>query len=150
MTKITKDDPLRDEGHDKADQESALSDDRTATGLRRRQILEAAINQTPIPLSVILHRVWRELCSLVSRIAILRRNNWFPRGVSLDHFAQGCYVQYPLRCKYRRARIRGIQKALSIHPMATLVDFHILVSAIDPQLLQEDSDMANEKDYNHR
>lgn len=101
-------------------------------------------NHFPILGFVALRAMWLELCSLASSIASLRRNNWFHHEVSLDHFAEQECVPYPLQCKYRRVRIRGIQKALSIRPAATLVDFHILVSPIDLQSFLEGQDRATE------
>jgi len=41
---------------------------------------------------------------------------------------------------WRHIRIRGIQIARAIHPEATPVDLHILLTAIDPLILQEYSD----------
>jgi hypothetical protein len=141
---LTKGDSSHDGDHDKTAQEPALSDAHMEAFQRRKMILRAATDRARIPLGVVLRAVWLELCSLISRIVILRRNNWFPHGVSLDQFAQEDDVPYPLRCKYRRARIRGIQKVRSIHSGATLVDFHILVSAIDPQLFLEDRGMGGQ------
>src|SRR5580704_7226823 len=130
----TKDDSIRDGDHDRSDRESALFDARTEDYLRRTRILRDGADHTPFRLGAALYAAWRELCSLNSRIAILRKNNWFPRGVSLDQFAQPGYAKYPLRCTYPRVRIRGIRRVLAIHPKATLVDFHILLTTIDPLL----------------
>jgi hypothetical protein len=46
--------------------------------------------------------------------------------------------------RYRDARIRGIQTMRTIHPAATPVDLHILVSSIVPQIFLEHQDTEAE------
>lgn len=118
-------------------QESALSDVHTGADHRRNWISRAAASLFPSHRLLGLRTVWRELCSLPSRIAIARRNNWFRYGICLDSTVQGHPMPHALRHRYRGARIRGIQIMRSIHPGATMVDHQILLTSIDPQIFQE-------------
>ena len=131
----TKASPRCDADQHNSDQESALSDDRTATGHRRSWISKAVTNLFHSHLVSGLHITWQELCSLPSRIAIARRNNWFRYGTSPDWYVQGFPLTHSLHRKYRDARIRGIRIIHTIHPAATPVDFHILLNSIDLQCL---------------
>jgi hypothetical protein len=85
-----------------------------------------------------LRALWLEFRSLVSRIARLRKNNWYRYGICLQ--IREIRASYPdhVADKYQQARIRGIRRLLAIHPSATLVDFDVLVRTIHPCLFEED------------
>jgi hypothetical protein len=133
----TKVDSISDEGQRNSGLESALSGARTEADHRRNWLSKVAANLFLPHRLLGLRAMWREICSLPSRIAISRRNNWFRYGISLDCSVRGLFLPSYLRGKYRDARIRGIQILRTIHPAATPVDLHILLSAIDPQIFLE-------------
>jgi hypothetical protein len=137
---LTRDDSSRDVDHDKNVRELALSDVHMEASQRRTMIARGVTNPSPIRCFASLRAMWRELCSLFSRTVILLQNSWFPRAVTLDHFAQSGYALYPLRSRYQHDRIRGTQTVLSIQPRATPTDSHIPVTAIDPHLFLEGQD----------
>jgi hypothetical protein len=137
----TKVSPRCDVDQHNSDLGSSLSDVRKGADRRRNWISRAAANLFLSHHLLGLRTVWREICSLPSRIAIAQRNNWFRYGNSLDYSVQGLPIPYHARRKWRCVRIRGIQIMRSIHPRATPVDFHILLTAIDPLILQGCSDM---------
>ena len=136
----TKVSPRCDADQRNSDQGSALSDVHTGADHRRNWISRVAASLFPSHRLLGLRTVWRELCSLPSRIAIARRNNWFRYGICLDSTVRGLPMPHALRRRYRGARIRGIQIMRSIHPEATMVDHQILLTSIDPQIFQEYQD----------
>ena len=125
----TKGDSVRDERPDRTAPVSALSDVRTARGRRSATSARVGLGLFLSHRGRVLHAIWRELCSLRGRIAILRRNNWFRYGILLTVDAQGNHIRLSHSRKYLRARIRGIQTILSIHPGATLVDQYLYLQA---------------------
>ncbi len=124
--------------------ELALSDAHREEGRRRSLFSRAAASLLPPHRLLGLRAVWREICSLPSRIAILRRNNWFRYGIPLESSSQLASPQSAIRGRFRRARIRGIRKALSIHPALTPLDFYVLLRTIDRDLFEEDQDTEGE------
>ena len=135
-----------------SDLESALTGAHTEADRRRNLLSKVSTNLFPSRRLLGLRAVWRELFSLPSRIAILRRNNWFRYGIPLESLSQRENLPPNLRNKYRRARIRGIQKLCSIHPAPSPLDFYILARTIGHDLFAEDLDKAEEyrADISHR
>jgi hypothetical protein len=133
----TKGDSKLDEGQCNSGLESALSGARTEADHRRNWLLGAVASLFHSRHASGLRALWRELCSLPSRIAISRRNNWFRYGTSPDCYVQGLPLPPDMRRKCRGIHIRGIQILRTIHPAATPVDVHILLNAIDLQILLE-------------
>jgi hypothetical protein len=140
----TKVESKRDGDQRNSDLESALSGAHREAGHQRNLLSRVAVSLFPPPRLLGLRAVWRELCSLHSRIAILRKNNWFRYGIPLESPSQLASPRHAIRGRFRRARIRGIQKALSIHPGLTPLDFYILARTIDRDLFEEDRDTAGE------
>ena len=140
----TKVETKRDERLDNICLESALSGAHTGADRQRRLFSRVGASLFPSHRLLGLHAVWRELCSLPSRIAILRRNNWFRFGISLESSSRQGNLPRATRDKFRRARIRGIRKLLSIHPAATPLDFYVLLRSIDRDLFEEDQGKAEE------
>jgi hypothetical protein len=138
----TKGDSLRDAYPDKTSQESAISGVRKATARRKMMTVRVGLNLFLFRQKIVLRAVWLELRSLCGRIAILRRNNWFRYGILLTADAQGNHMPLSHSRKYLRARIRGIQTILSIHPAATLVDHYLLIqaTALSPECLDRESE----------
>ena len=140
----TKDDSVRDADQCNSDPEPTLSDARMEANPGRKLFSRVAAGLFPSHRLLGLRAAWRELCSLPSRIAILQRNNWFRYGIPLESSSQLASPQSAIRHRFRRARIRGIRKALSIHPALTPLDLYILLRTIDRDLFEEDQEMAAE------
>jgi hypothetical protein len=140
----TKVEPPLDGDQHNSDLESALSDADTEVGQRRKLISRVAASLFPPHRFLGLRPVWRELCNLPWRIAILRSNNWFRYGIPLESPSQRASLPRATRDRFRHARIRGIQKARSIYPAVSPLDLYILLRAIDHFLLEEDQGKAGE------
>jgi len=110
--------------------------------------LTGAISRSRLRQLQALYIVWRELCSLVWRIGIARKNNWFRYGISLDLPSQRRTVPATVRRKYRHVRILGIQRLYAIHPAASPSDLYMILHAIDPQSLPGVPDRATESPEN--
>lgn len=136
---ITTDERSLDAGLRSNGPELALSDGRKVKRRRRSLLSRAVTNLFRIraDLRACSHIVWQELCSLVARIAIARKNNWYRSGTPFGSCIVARRLPRRLASKYRLARIRGIQLLRAIHPEATQVDVHILLTAIDPHLFQD-------------
>jgi hypothetical protein len=144
----TKVDSKRDGDQCNSDLELALFGDHREEGRRRNLFSKVAASLFPSHRLLGLRAVWRELCSLRSRIAILRRNNWFRFGICLESPSQQASGRCDPQRDFRCARIRGIQKMRSIHPGATPLDFYILARTIDRDLFEEDRGKATESPSN--
>lgn len=140
----TKGEPTLDGGQHSSDLESALSDAHMEVGQRRKLISSIAASLFPPHRLLGLRAVRRELCTLPSRIAILRSNNWFRYGIPLESPSQQENFPRAIRDKFRRARIRGIRKARSIYPALSPLDLYILLRTIDRDLFEEDEGKAGE------
>lgn len=75
---------------------------------------------------IYLRTIWREVCNVRHRIALLRKNKLHRYGIPLQTPAQGSYRPHYQRRMYRQIRRRSIQTLLSILPEATLVDLYLV------------------------
>jgi hypothetical protein len=139
MQAATKDDSLRDKGLPSGEGERSRHCDRTAVD-RETHPSEANSQDLfhPIGRWERLYTIWLEVRNLVSRIAILRNNNWFRYGICLQSGEERCVYSRQVAHRYQLARMRGIQRLLANHPAATVVDLHILLTTIHPSLFGED------------
>jgi hypothetical protein len=141
---ITRDEVL-DGNHDKVRKEVALGDDRRLGSHEKIVASINILNPERLPWVQGLHVVWQEFCSLIWRIGVARKNNWYRYGISLEPSSERRTLQSSLRHKYRHARICGIRKLCSIHPAPSPADFYILVHSIGPPLFQEDDQEKAER-----
>lgn len=84
-----------------------------------------------------LHTLWRELCSACWRTEMSRRTGWLNHGIPLLCQGDENRVECQCGCSYSHARIVGIQRLLSIHPLATKFDLQLLCELIRPGLFGE-------------
>ncbi len=93
---------------------------------------------------IYLHTIWRELCNVRHRIALLHRNKLHRCGICLETSSERHRRRHQQRCNFRQVRMRSIRKLLTIHPEATLVDLHLLTQIVGPHLFAEDHRMVRE------
>jgi len=130
------------DNHDKVHKEVALGDARTVR-FHEKSLVSKNVLGRAHPLYIQgLYVVWQEFCSLVWRIGVARKNNWYRYGISLEPASERRTLQASLRRKYRHARICGIRKLCSIHPAPSPSDLYILVHCIGPPLFQGDQEKA--------
>jgi hypothetical protein len=90
---------------------------------------------------IYLHTIWREVCNVHRRIALLHKYKLHRCGICLQTASERSLRPHPQRYKYRLARIESIQTLLTIDPAATLVDLYLLLhtspSSRTPQCLSE-------------
>jgi hypothetical protein len=132
-------------------------DNRNRTGKEAASVdvcKEGCLEKTPASINILsrerppciegLRILWEEVRSLMWRIQLARKNNWYRCGISLEPASERRTLKSSLRRKYRRDRICGIRRLCSIHPVPSPSDFYILVRSIGPPLFQEVREKAEE------
>lgn len=85
-----------------------------------------------------LRTVWLELYSACLRIQTIHKRSWMRHGIEMLHPNDRYTREGPCCHNFRRVRIRGIQRLLSIHQGATLFDLQIICRIIGPELFEEE------------
>jgi hypothetical protein len=116
---------------------------RDRTGVFRRSDLAEGVAASRFQSHrIYLRTIWREVCNVRHRIALLHKNKLHRYGICLETALERHRRTHHQQYNYRQARMRSIRTLLTIHPGATLVDLHLLLQTIGPHLFEEDRQMA--------
>ena len=124
-------------------QEPSLDHGRNSVYLENVPFL-ARVSNRPCYLISYARTLWRELCSLGSRMEIARKTFVLRQRVVLPTVFPDLPRTHPLIRRYLLAHMRSIRALRTIHPWARPLDIYLLIRVIHPRLFGEDPGMVKE------